>query len=272
MVMADLQRIATTLCLSILSLHVRQRKLPWYLGSYLTVTMRRPDGRPLDVAPDLFKVEAEPGLRTSWVIEREGRAPEFVLEVASEQSRRRDWEDKSVIYEAMGVREYALLLPIRRREGPRLTGYRRDGEGRWVAWEPDAVGALRSEALGGLGLTVDGLWVRLLDTDGSRLPSEGEWASAEADLRSEAQARAATETARRLVAEAHARAAAAAREKAEAEALFAEERRVAAEERAQAETAARLEAEARARTIEEEVARLREELRRRREDITDTGV
>jgi Uma2 family endonuclease len=225
MVMADLQVRDVDLLKAILQLHIEQRWLPWYLASYLEITMRRPRGeRDLIAAPDLMLAEAEDRLLSSWSVEREGKAPEFALEVSSDQSWARDTKDKPRIYRAMGVREYAVFAPERSDGGPKLFGYRRDDAGRWVGWRPDERGVLRSRALGGLGLYIeDDVWLRALDMQGNRLPTPREWAEAEA---------------------ARARAEAAAR----------------AEERARREAA---EAEARAQA--EEAARLREELRRLRE-------
>jgi hypothetical protein len=126
-------------------------------------------------------------------------------------------------YGALGAREDALFTP---REGGAsgLAGYRRDGEGRFVPWPPDAGG---------------GLWSAVL---GLRLVARGELLQAE------------TAEGRLLLTPEQE---AAERRRAE------EERRHDAEARRQAEEAQRREAVAR-QHAEEEAARLRVELERYR--------
>jgi hypothetical protein len=244
MVMADLQVRGVDLLKPILLLHAEQHHLPWYIASYLLITTPRPMGdRTLDAAPDLLVAEAEDSLRTSWSVPAEGKAPEFVLEVSSGKSWGRDWGEKPRIYGSMGVTEYVLFAP-ERADGPKLLGWRRDECGQLVRWQVDERGVLWSRALGGLGLYVEHrLWLRAIDATGRRLPTPGEVAIAER---------------RRADGAAEARLAA------EAAAGTADEARLTAERRV-AEEAARAAAEAaRAQVAEDEVARLREELRRLR--------
>ena len=210
MVMADLQVRDIDLLKPILLLHVQRQQLPWYIASYLKISMRRPVGeRTLEVAPDLLVAMAPDRLRTSWNVAEEGKAPEFVLEVSSARSWTRDDKDKPLIYGAMGVREYVLFAP-ERSDGPKLFGWRRDATGTFVEWSVDAQGLLWCCALGGLGLYVErGLWLRAVDADGHRLATPAELASderhrAEAEAtRADAEAaRAAAEAARARAAEA----------------------------------------------------------------------
>jgi Uma2 family endonuclease len=198
MVMADLQVRDVDLLKAILELHIKRQGLPWYLASYLAIRKRRPGSRrDLIAAPDLLLAEAEDRLLSSWNVDREGKAPEFVLEVSSSQSWERDSDDKPDIYRWIGVREYAIFAP-EREAGSKLFGYRRDEAGQWADWQPDERGVLRSRALGGLGLYIeDDVWLRALDAQGNRLPTPREWAEAEA-------ARAEAEAARRAAAEAEA--------------------------------------------------------------------
>lgn len=271
MVMADLQVLAAELLRSILRLHVQRQGLDWYLASYLKVTMRRPDGRPLDVAPDLLMADGADRLRTSWNVAPEGRPPQFVLEISSSESWRRDTKEKPGIYDAMGVREFLIFAP-QRRGGPLLFGYRRDADDAFVQIASDADGLLASQELGGLRLYVDsGRWLRVLDQEGRRLLSEGEEAHAERAAHTEAEQRAATSVAARADAERRAQVDAAARAQAEQHAADEAVARAQAEQRAEAEAAARAdaeqhaEAEAAARAAAEaEVARLQAELRRLR--------
>jgi len=184
MVMADLQVRDVELLRSILLLHVERERLPWYLASYLKISVPRPAvTRLLDAAPDLLMVEAEDRLRTSWNIREEGKPPQFVLEVATGSSWGRDTEDKPLIYGSMGVGEYAIFAP-ERRDGPVLFGYRRGASGTFDAWTPDERGVLWSRELAGLGLYVEErLWLRVQDADGRRLPTPRELAAEEAAAR-----------------------------------------------------------------------------------------
>lgn len=200
MVMADLQVRDIDLLKPILILHAERNHLRWYVASYLKLTMPRPVGeRSLEVAPDLLVAHAEDRLRTSWNIPAEGKAPEFVLEVASTWSWTRDNKDKPPIYDAMGVAEYVVFAPDRQ-DGTKLFGWRRNAEGVFVEWQVDGHGVLWSQALGGLGLYVEeGLWLRVLDAAGRRLPTPSELAGLErrrADAEATARAAAEAELAR----------------------------------------------------------------------------
>jgi hypothetical protein len=235
MVMADLQVRGVDLLKPILLLHAEQHHLPWYVASYLLITTPRPMGdRTLDAAPDLLVAEAADWLRTSWSVPAEGKAPEFVLEVSSGKSWKRDLGDKPRIYGSMGVTEYVLFAP-ERTDGPKLLGWRRDAVGAFVAWQVDVSGVLWSRALGGLGLYVEqGLWLRAVDAAGRRLPTPAEVAISERRRADDETDRAETE----------------ARARADAE-----RRAIAEATRAEAEAA-------RAEAAEDEVERLRDELRR----------
>jgi Uma2 family endonuclease len=179
MVMGDWQWHAVDVFMSVLNLHVQRRQLPWYTASYMKITMRRPDGRPLDLAPDAFVADAERRMRDSFDMAVERQPPRFVLEVVSKYSLTRDTKDKVAAYDALGVAEYAIFDSRERVRGPRLSGYRRDAGDAFVPWPPDAEGRLESRELGGLRLYVeDEHWLRLLDRDGDRLPSAEEEAQA----------------------------------------------------------------------------------------------
>ena len=64
------------------------------------------------VAPDVFVVFGAPKRgRRSYVRWKEPKVPDFVLEILSPSTHRRDREEKPAIYTAMGVREYFLYDP-----------------------------------------------------------------------------------------------------------------------------------------------------------------
>jgi hypothetical protein len=109
-----------------------------------------------------------------------------VLEIVTEESWTRDTEDKAILYDWLGVHEYAIFAPQRKDGGARLIGYQRDKRGCWGAWRPDRRGMLRSQALAGLRLCLEGEGIlRLRDTDGRLLLSDEEAAEQER-LRAEA--------------------------------------------------------------------------------------
>ena len=75
------------------------------------------------VSPGLlvaFGVRPRP--RGSLAVWEEGRAPDFVLEILSEGTWRRDIVEKVALYQAMGAREYFLFDPHGRAE-PRLQAW-----------------------------------------------------------------------------------------------------------------------------------------------------
>lgn len=184
MVMPDFQWRIVELLMSILRLHATRQGLRWYLAAELQVTMPRAltprtrTRRTLDVVPDLLMAVADDVERTSWNVHAEGQPPRLVLEVVTEASLDRDMEEKPVIYDALGVREYVIFAPKRIDGGPLLSGYHRVDDGQFAPWSVDEQGALRSAALGDLELYVeDGKWLRVRDALGRRLPSAAEEAA-----------------------------------------------------------------------------------------------
>ena len=153
------------------------------------------EGNPrVSVAPDAFVVfGVEDRLRMSYKVWKEGKGPDFVLEVASPNTWREDVERKPGIYAGLGVGEYFLFDPTGENFSPRLQGYRLvDG-----AYEPlvvvesiDRTLTLSSDVLG-LELRAKGEEMRFHD------PATGEtllsYAEEHAARREEAAARQAAE-------------------------------------------------------------------------------
>ncbi len=106
------------------------------------------------VVPDVFAVFGALGNhpRDSWVVSREGgRAPDFVLEVASRSTWRRDREEKREIYAGIGVAEYWRFDPMGEYfEAPLEAERLVDGTYQPIPIDRDADGTLRgySEVLG----------------------------------------------------------------------------------------------------------------------------
>ncbi len=100
-------------------------------------------GRPVypRLAPDVLVSFGVPKRdRLSYVVADEGKAPDFVLEVASTSTWRRDYGEKRKTYEALGVREY-FLYDARPAAETRLAGFRlRGGVYEELAGSPISVG------------------------------------------------------------------------------------------------------------------------------------
>ena len=119
-------------------------------GQTLIIGMRRPDGSPYRVLPDVFVYRGTfDRLRRSLSLRREG-VPALVIEVLSQDTREVDLdmaEGKGWTYAAAGVAEYLILDPIgryvrARAQGPhtqRVHGTRLAGS-LYAPWDPDRWG------------------------------------------------------------------------------------------------------------------------------------
>ena len=227
----DAQRSAIMYGIGALMRHFRDRRDVYVSGDLL---LYYEEGNPrVSIAPDVFVVfGVAKRQRLNYKLWEEGRAPSFVLEVASPSTWRDDLGRKRSVYARLGVREYWQYDPLgahlpARLQGERLTptGYVRQP----VATALDGTLALRSETLGLELRAAPGREMRFRD------PATGH------DLRShdeEAEGRV-TEAAARLAAETRAASAETRVASAEAHAAAAETRAQAAEARA-AELEARL--------------------------------
>lgn len=220
--------------------------------------------RPL--VPDIAIIRGIPRSRTrSYRVGISGPPPHVVFEFASEETWRKDLVTKPGAYERMGVWEYYAYdpnqpsLPLSRRRGQRLFGWKRDRQtGVLHAILPDEYGRIWSPFLRSY-LVPDGELLSLTDRFGNPRLTEAEAekkrADAEAEHAEEERRRAKEEAER---AKAQAELAEAERRRAEAQAERAEaERRRAQEERERAE-AERRRAEKAIQRIEIMAKRLRE--------------
>ena len=179
----------------------------------------------------------------------------------------RDTVEKRRDYALAGVREYFILDP----SGRHMHFYRLTGDRRYAEIEPDVRGVVRSGVLPGFQfrlrdleqqrsleeLALDEVYAGYVLREyqaemAARQKAEGQVA-AEAEARRAAEEQAATE-AQRAATEASAR------QKAEGQAAAEAEARRAAEGQAAAETEARRAAEKRAQALQDELARLRQQL------------
>ena len=262
MPMPDWQWRTIALLVPMLRRHALESGRRWYVAGELKVSMPRELApRELDLAPDLMVAMAEDAERSSWNVRLEGAPPALVLEVMTEESRRRDTEEKPALYDAMGVAEYVIFAPQRRDGGPALFGYRRDPRDGWVPWQVDPAGRLRSEVLEGLRFYPEGNRLRLLDPAGVPLPTEEELLQREIATRQLMERQAEIEARAREAAERRTARDAEARELAERRIAREMEGRELAERQAARDATARAAAEHDAAEAHAEVRRLRALLR-----------
>ena len=83
-----------------------------YVGGDMLMYYRMNDNE-TRVAPDVFVVMGVSSRhrRRSWIVWREGRPPDFVMELALESTWRRDMREKRNIYAEMAVTEYWRFDP-----------------------------------------------------------------------------------------------------------------------------------------------------------------
>lgn len=245
---SDFQRDYLLYAVDALQQHFRERQDVYVTGNLLLYYEEGNVGA--RVAPDVFVVMGAPNhRRSSYLLWREPKGPDFVLEVTSKSTRQRDQGPKRELYRRLGVREYWQYDPTGDYLAPPLQGFElRAGE-----YEPLPAQELAAGAVA-LGSAVLGLELRLYEGElrlydpaagralGTREELEADLRERNADLEErEAELR---ETAAELR-EAEALQRRSERARAAAEARFREE--VAARQR---EAAARAAAEARAAELE----------------------
>jgi len=144
------------------------------------------------VAPDVFVVLGAPNRsRSSYMLWREPKAPDFVLEITSQSTRTQDQVTKRERYAALGVQEYFQYDPTRDYLEPPLQGFYLVGN----TYQPipgtassEGTLVLRSDVLG-LELRLEEETLRLYDpATGQRLLSyqEAEQARQAAEERTRA--------------------------------------------------------------------------------------
>ena len=104
------------------------------------------------VAPDVYVVlGAAKRKRDSYLLWKEPKGPDFVLEITSRSTRTRDQREKRDLYKSLGVTEYFCFDPTLTFLAPPLIGHRLSG-GRYVPirpkYETETSIALHSKVLG----------------------------------------------------------------------------------------------------------------------------
>ncbi len=135
------------------------------------------------VAPDVFVVKGVPkGLRDNYLVWEEGKAPQVVIELTSNTTRREDEKKKFELYrDILKVKEYFLFDPKGDYLRPPQQGYSLQ-KGQYVPI-PLLNGRLPSKVLG-LHLERDGFVLRLYD------PMTGQWLATPEERATEAEERA----------------------------------------------------------------------------------
>ena len=184
----DAQLAAILYGINALRLYYRDRDDVYVSGDLL---MYYEEGNPrVSVAPDVFVAfGVEDRMRMRYLVWEEGKAPDFVLEVASKSTWREDLGPKRELYARLGVKEYWMYDPTGEYYAPALQGLRLAG-GSYVRQlavaSPNGALTLTSETLG-LELRAQGVEMRFRDpATGETIPSHGE---ADAGRRKEAAAR-----------------------------------------------------------------------------------
>lgn len=157
--------------------------------------------------PDVFVAPGVPrGERKSWVVWEEGKSPDVVIELLSEQTAARDKGEKRLIYQnQLKVAEYFWFDPF---DPDDWAGFGLH-QGVYRSLSPDEQGRLPSERLGltlcrwqGVYEGVEATWLRWATPEGELLPTEREALEAERQRAETEHQRAETEKQRADAAEA----------------------------------------------------------------------
>ena len=118
---SDLQFYPLTETVHALSLHFADRP-DVYVAGNMFVYYRMNDNT-VRVAPDVFAViGADDHARSSYIVWREGKAPDFVMEIASTSAFVNDLTEKRTLYADLGVTEYWRYDPTGECFNPPLEG------------------------------------------------------------------------------------------------------------------------------------------------------
>ena len=197
--MAETEAQYTPLTETVSTLRVRYHERDdVYVGGDMLIyyRMNRNDVR---VAPDVFVVFGVTSRhpRDSWLVWREGRVPDFGMEIASSRTWRRDATEKRRIYADMGVTEYVRFDPTGNYFTPALVMETLEGtEYREQPLTTDNAGILRGYSAGleldicvapdlklRLYDPVAGEWLRThQETEDARRESEAAHRAAEAEI------------------------------------------------------------------------------------------
>ena len=162
----DAQLAAMLYAIGALRVHFEARDDIYVSGDLL---IYYEEGNPrVSVAPDVFVVfGVEDRVRMNYKVWEEGKAPDFVLEVASKSTWREDLGRKRAVYARLGVKEYWMYDPTGEYFSPVLQGLRLAGSAyvrQLAIASPGDTLTLRSETLG-LELHAQGGEMRFRDPE-----------------------------------------------------------------------------------------------------------
>ena len=166
---SEFQLLPLLYAVAALRAHFRSRA-DVYVGGNMFVYYEE-GNRAAVVAPDVFVVIGTPKrVRSSYLLWREPKGPDFVLEITSHSTRSQDQQEKPTIYARLGVREYFQYDPTGDYLVPQLQGWRLVA-GRYAplaatGW-PTGDLTLHSEVLG-LDLRLAGDTLRFYDPTAGR--------------------------------------------------------------------------------------------------------
>ena len=161
---SDYQRIPLAYAVEALDYFFRDRADVYVSGNLL---IYYEEGDPDQVvSPDVFVALGVPkGERRSYFVWKEGKAPDFVVEITSRSTKGEDQGTKRGVYAYLGVREYFQYDPTGDYLRPALQGDRLS-EGHYVpmpsTYHPDGALFLRSELLN-IELRLEGRRLGLYD-------------------------------------------------------------------------------------------------------------
>lgn len=160
----DFQRIWLIYLINVLDTYFAQQQ-DVYVSGDLLIYYVEGDKR-FSVAPDVFVVFGiEKKLRRNYLLWKEGKAPDVVIEIASPTTYKRDEQEKPDLYRDLGVREYFQYDPVGEYLFPSLQGRRLNAAGEYEPIVPQSQNGylvLVSEVLG-LELHQDALRLRVYD-------------------------------------------------------------------------------------------------------------
>ena len=154
----------------------------WYVSTQETVIVQLPlRSRVWQSKPDVWVVpEFSVHEDTSYDTRKHGPMPSFILEVASDSTWQADVDEKSVLYDRAGVKEYLIFDPTGEFLPEFMRGWRRAPSGDWEAWEgvtrAGGVTVWESRVLG-LALRAEGPLLRFEHPQRGLLPL---WSEAQA--------------------------------------------------------------------------------------------
>jgi Uma2 family endonuclease len=129
----------------LLKRHFRGQQV--YVGADLLVYYREGDPKSVVVPDNFVTLGVDPGLRRIYQTWKEGRVPDWVLEITSSTTRKVDQQDKNRLYAQLGIAEYFLFDPLGDELQPALQGYRRS-RGVYQPIVPETDGSLAACSIG----------------------------------------------------------------------------------------------------------------------------